>query len=335
MNITLNWENLNDSEDGFAIYRSDTTFDSNNKPQPLATLPARATSYTDSTVELNKLYYYRIGTIKGSEEALSRLIIEATVPNTGPGPSTLATGNWEYGFFGLVSGAQLIDNESLSSAVNFLTGALIPNGDWIKVAYKGKVLFISKYGARKAVSWDSLYTKGLVHGREDGGMFLPTFYVNDVSKQVPQNKRITISGNEFKVRLMTTGNNNYVPGSAGGGNSYLPNEDLSGSEWNDIMYRLVATDYFPTNASTKLASLDNELEPDSANPGSYPSICQEAFLNNKAQVVSRGMFYGGNGITQTNVLFRHTHSVTSGGVPFYGGSQTTILIWRPVLELVI
>ena len=54
--VTLNWSDASDNEQGFRIDRSENGFDY----VEIATLGANATSYVDSTVKLGTNYYYRI-----------------------------------------------------------------------------------------------------------------------------------------------------------------------------------------------------------------------------------------------------------------------------------
>lgn len=69
--ICLSWKDLNLNEDGFNIYRSETPMDVQNMPTPLATVSANIGSYDDTTGINGKLYYYRIGVIRGTDEAIS------------------------------------------------------------------------------------------------------------------------------------------------------------------------------------------------------------------------------------------------------------------------
>ena len=60
--IYIGWQEKNNDEDGFRIYRSLSPMDIDNMPSPLANLPPNSTSYKDEDVEEEETYYYRDST---------------------------------------------------------------------------------------------------------------------------------------------------------------------------------------------------------------------------------------------------------------------------------
>lgn len=69
--LTLVWKDINLNEDGFNIYRSESPMDTDNMPEPIATLDPNIGSYDDTTGTVGTVYYYRIGVFRGSNEIIS------------------------------------------------------------------------------------------------------------------------------------------------------------------------------------------------------------------------------------------------------------------------
>ncbi len=73
--LTLNWTDNSDDEDGFVVERSlsmDTGFAS------VGTVAAGITTYTDTTVEGATTYYYRVAATRGAEVSMYSNIINST-----------------------------------------------------------------------------------------------------------------------------------------------------------------------------------------------------------------------------------------------------------------
>lgn len=137
-------------------------------------------------------------------------------PDGIPGPQTIIAGDQNIGFFGEVSGTDFVTYPDLQTAVGFTTGtAMNPTAGWLKMAYKGKVQFISKLSVRNNVSWAAMNTLGIVVGKE-----------------------ITIKGKVYRVRLMNGINVDPYPVNADDatGGPYT-----TGTEWNHLIYGLLST----------------------------------------------------------------------------------------------
>jgi fibronectin type 3 domain-containing protein len=70
----IKWASVNKIEEGYRIYRSDTYFDENNLPVPLAVLNRSKKikgGYNDTTVILGSSYWYRVGVFAEEAEILS------------------------------------------------------------------------------------------------------------------------------------------------------------------------------------------------------------------------------------------------------------------------
>lgn len=71
--ILLNWVDLSMTEKGFRVYKSNEPFDVENRPSPLTTLPPNTESYSDSSVEYGKTYYYMVSVFNDTDESFSPL----------------------------------------------------------------------------------------------------------------------------------------------------------------------------------------------------------------------------------------------------------------------
>lgn len=214
MEIKLTWIDRNGTGEGTRIYRSETRFDHTNLPEPLATVGPGITEYIDSTAEKGKSYFYRLGTFKGADEALSELRSVIALHYTGPGPQKVQAGDHELGFFGEVSSEELFDGQALSAMVGLDgIGELInPDAGWLKFADRGKILFIAKKPFRHSISWSQLYRAGLVYGVDGPGPYPDG---NPVNQFTVVRKDL----DAFVVRLMTGSRNDE-------------------SEWNRLMYKV-------------------------------------------------------------------------------------------------
>lgn len=75
--LELNWK-LDGFVDEQRYYCSETPIDASSLPAPKAILPGDARTYTDSSIELEKRYHVRIGSVKNNIEKLSDEIVITT-----------------------------------------------------------------------------------------------------------------------------------------------------------------------------------------------------------------------------------------------------------------
>ncbi len=66
--ITLSWRDINQSELGYRIYRSDSPMDVTNLPEPYIVLNADAEKFVDEDVTFGETKYYIIGTYNENDE---------------------------------------------------------------------------------------------------------------------------------------------------------------------------------------------------------------------------------------------------------------------------
>jgi len=88
--IKLTWEDKNDFEAGFKLYRSLTPFDQNNLPAVLVDLPPNTQQYIDTDVLENTTYYYMLSTYVAGKEVFTPNIESISVDQS-PGPIGTAT----------------------------------------------------------------------------------------------------------------------------------------------------------------------------------------------------------------------------------------------------
>lgn len=158
----------------------------------------------------------------------------SAAPATGPGPQTLQAGDMNDGFFGEVSASELFSGDELSLTLGVTEGTS-QNGDagWLKFASNGDILFVAKRNFRHSISWDHLYSRGLVYGTDDDGQ---------APRGTPTNQYTTVerSGNRFAVRLLTGANADPFDDT----DPLFYTEDMhqldigAGSEWNRLIYRV-------------------------------------------------------------------------------------------------
>jgi hypothetical protein len=122
-----------------------------------------------------------------------------------PGPKELVAGNAQLGYYGVVDATEFITGDELAALVGLTSGTAIPNtGEWLKFAYKGKILYVAKQPFRNFISGNQLAAANIVNGN----------------------------------RQVTWLERNYLPRLLFGGASTPGN----GSEWNDLIYRVHVND---------------------------------------------------------------------------------------------
>ena len=79
--IILRWEDWNDSESGFRVYRSTAPINLGELPEPIAILPADSTRFDDTTVESGVTYYYRVAAVFGTHLYMSDEVSGSALAN--------------------------------------------------------------------------------------------------------------------------------------------------------------------------------------------------------------------------------------------------------------
>lgn len=215
-----------------------------------------------------------------------------------PGPNTLISGNSTTGFFGELTTNDFIDGITLANAISLTSGTVHKSFEgWLKYSYNSKILYVSKNLFRLGSSFTSIYAVGAAYGTDDTGVY-PS------GTPVIQNKRVTIQGFNFRVRLIR-GSNTDPHGS----NIYNVDAPtgVENSEWN----RLIVNSINGTLASYTMANLGMDSNSNLNISATYSTTCMERHPHGPGRVW--------RGARTINTLGSLVGDVGSG--------------WRPVLEL--
>lgn len=197
MDTVLTWNNLNSGSFTTKIYRGTAPLDRSNLVNPIATLTNGESTYTDSTTVRDTLYYYVFETTIGQDKWSTPNVPIRSVPRKGPGPANLTIGDYSYGYFGSMQAGELLNTADLRAAVGLTVGAISQAGPiWHKWVRNGKVLYVPNGPIVSGISWKTLYDLGLVFGLETAGPY-------NAGANVNQSAKITLGGDQFRVRLMT------------------------------------------------------------------------------------------------------------------------------------
>ncbi|AWN08865.1 putative virion structural protein [Salmonella phage SPAsTU] len=149
----------------------------------------------------------------------------AIYPDSGPGPKTLLQGNTIAGYFGTTTAAELFTHQKLIDAT--FTKGVLPTtyggtDGWYKFFYQGRVIYLPINPVGYNVTWNTLYSEGLVYGTDDNGKYPAATPVN-------QGKVLSFTAANgekfyFRIRLPSAGKDPYVSGTPTAA-------DLSGSEF--------------------------------------------------------------------------------------------------------
>lgn len=334
MNITLTFDNYNGgTEDGVHVYRSATIMADGAMPAPLATLAAGSTQYVDGTVVRGTKYYYRFGIFQGSDELLSpNQAVRAVAPSdTGPGPQTLAMGDWDYGFFGFTKSSDLVTYAALATFLGISVGTAATDYDWLKFAYQGKVLFVAKNIARYALSYNSLYLAGAVYGTNDNGLVVPSG-----AAATNQFKPLTIGAWTVLPRIFKgLADSANLPADRG---LTLAATALATNEYDDIMGSIVNGQKYTTDTNYALfGRFDADLFPPFAAGSAISDICQQSSgLTDLTKTILRGGRSAGTATLTPGAAFGVIAANTTSTTNLFTGSSVTInYAYRPVLQLVL
>lgn len=158
--------------------------------------------------------------------------------DTGPGPTVLVAGDNNEGFFGEVPVADFINGTALATAIGLTAGSVVAAGtnvNWLKFAWKNRVLMVPMGGYRSNLSWAQIYAAGAVYGSDDEGL-----YPSGTPRL--QNARVTVAGCTYRVRLFKTSVNNTINlGITQGTGRYDDDVAFKNSEYNQLMYRSCVT----------------------------------------------------------------------------------------------
>lgn len=295
MSITLKWTNP-PVLDEVQIFRSDTPLAAGAIPvdSPIATITDKSQSYTDEATVQNKYYYYTLAFKTAGELVYAPQSVAINMPYTGPGPQTIQTGTWERGIFGFVPVSDMITNQELQA---FLGGgtAFATNGGWLKLIWKGKIMFWPLYRVCTSVSWNMIYLAGCMYGVTGNGPatghgLTPT----------DQGRVISKGEHDFLLRLPRVSS---TADFSWGGN----NRDLD-SEWHNMICAC-----FNQNGAAPALDIADYL------PSAYFDATNTIFME----------FSGANCMSLASAA-----PINVAASPSVARTAATAL-WRPILELVL
>jgi hypothetical protein len=322
MKITVTWVNRNANADGHHIYRSTTPISADALPTPLASVPGSATQYVDTNVKRGDKFYYRVGTYKGADFALSTEMQGTALPHSGPGPAELLYGDYEAGYFGVLEAHELVSGPELKNLLGHQLNAGAADQKWAKVAHKGKILYIPLGSGFGYPTWQQLYQNGLVYGTDDDG---PAAAVSLNGVGVNQLKTFSKFGSTFKVRCLKGAPDDGIFGYVGPNGDWAP-VGLEDSEFNHTILRMAFGIYEGKHGIV----IPGVTAADIGAPNyQYGTVrCQELLEGGRSLVRGFYNYVGGN---FPNFGAATTTAFNSGVAAALGG--TTYAMWRPVLEL--
>jgi len=184
MSITITWlPHTLVSGEVLNIYRSDTR---NGTFALLDSFNTSINSYTDTTALDNKVYFYKVTNTVNGSTGTSVIIPFANFPNTGPGPTTLLRGDWEFGYFGELG------NSLLPTFTEILTAAGLTMPTWATGNLKGA---------------ETIWRKWIVNGRI---IYFPEQYLC-AGQVLGGNGKLLVAANQDRIvngaKLTKNGNN--------------------------------------------------------------------------------------------------------------------------------
>ena len=223
MSIKVEWDDPNSNSEEYYVYRATAPIVDGSLPAPLVTIPSGTKTYMDLTAVRNTLYYYRIGSKVGTNINLSANKPLAYVPNVGPGPQSLIRGDWNLGYFGKMGINDLFVPGDLKDQFGLGGGVFVPGNPaadmyWLKMAYRGKVVYVASHPLVINITWESIYRAGLVYGNSPSADW--PAYPKTAFGIIPQGVTLTRGQDQFLCRIPTSrvaGNTGTTPADLIGG----------------------------------------------------------------------------------------------------------------------
>lgn len=159
MSITINFENRNvDALDEIRIYRTEAK---DIAPTLIATIANDKTSYKDESALYNKLYYYQTEAVYQGIANRSTLFPAMVFRNndSGPGPTELLRGNYEFGLFGPVDYNELPSYSAVATVSGVARNVSTVPTLVLKWCINGKIIYTFDTAFHTGISKDNL--KGL------------------------------------------------------------------------------------------------------------------------------------------------------------------------------
>lgn len=311
MNIDLTWTNLNTGTFSTKVYRGTAPLDRANLANPLVTLTAGESTWTDTTAVRGTQYYYVLESSNADDKESTINIPVQAVPRRGPGPVEVKIGDYNLGWYGVLNASEFITSGDLATAVGLNVGVQMNAAPtWQKFARKGKTLYIPTMPLYSTLSWKQLYDLGLVFGVDGPGPY-------NGGADVAQSKKVVINGETYRVRLMTGYSDVYTEFPANTTTTAEPQE-TNLNEYNDLFYPLSVI----TPDVQRIANY-SQLTPTQLGMATSGSclVQERSSAVAAGQAIVRGQV--SSGLTRAVIAQRSFVAIT-----------TATHHWRPVLELV-
>lgn len=312
MNIVLTWTNLNTGTFTTKVYRGTAPLDRANLTNPLVTLTAGESTWTDTTAVRGTQYYYVLESSNANDKESTINIPVQALPRRGPGPAEVKLGDYNLGWYGTLTATEFITSGDLANAVGLTSGTqsnVAPS--WQKFARKGKTLYVPTVPLYHGLSWKVLYDLGLVFGVDGPGPY-------NAGADVQQSKKVVINGETYRVRLMT-GFSDVLTEFPSSSATVTEPMETNLNEWNDLIYPLS----YLTPDVQRIANY-SQLTPAQLGMSSTMNSClvqERVSAATNSSAVARGT--AGN----TGVRATIAQRIAVG--------QTALSYhWRPVLELI-
>lgn len=228
-----------------------------------------------------------------------------------PGNRTLLAGNMDAGWFGEVPASDFITGYELAKVVGLTAGvSQYSNEPWLKFAYKGDVLLVSKKHIRSKVLWTDFENLNCVDG----------------------SRILTIKGKRYRIMLMKGCNEEFKTKAEYIYPAMDNPEIYINSMWNKLMLPIHdnAPDKWYEKDPVKIPTDDwNVNYTNSDLDTNANTICQEDFISVMSSLLGTTKKYKrvvvrGGGRTTANI----DGPGTENGVREYNSG------WRPCLELI-
>jgi len=300
MTIQVSWTNPNDVVmDSIEIYRTATR---GGVKALIATLDKDTLGYLDENVTSNATYFYTVRFIKGEQFSDSIEFPLGFYPDTGPGPTTLTRGDWEFGFFGEIPASQLFLYSDITAKVQADINQIGTMDTWLKWVVNGRIIFIPN----NYYSYNSLFGSG---SSGIGTAVLPAGADPATSANI-----VNKGDYQFLIRSPYATNKFTTAVNAGG---------LFAVDENNVITQY-DTDMTKTEMGAILASIVRNM-------ALIAELNGQKFSDYDVTSVSQGII-SNTYITDT-LLFKTEDLVSPGTTVIATNGVTTRFIWWPILEL--
>lgn len=213
--ITIQWNDTNLIENGYKVYRSESSMDINNMPNPITELEPNSTQFIDKYRPIGVTYYYIASAWIDGYEVFSDEIMYENL-NGVVGPQLLIGGDLSAGFYGEVEPSEFITASDLLSTLSVSGGTPINQSSmWLKFSLNGNIRYTTKLPILSNISPKNMEAQNLFHGERE----------------------ITINNINYSIKTWNVIGNPPASSSVSGND----NNEMIGSEWVTLMYNIHST----------------------------------------------------------------------------------------------